>query len=67
MTPVVRGEAQSHSDVDLLVDLDPTIGFALGRFIMDLQDLLGCKVDVAEESWLHHQIKDQVLAEALPL
>jgi len=64
---VVRGEANNDSDIDLLVDFEPSIGIEIGRFIMDLQDLLGCRVDVAEESWLHHRIRDQALSEALPL
>ncbi len=31
---------------------------------MDLQDLLGCKVDVVTEKGLSHLIKDRVLMEA---
>ena len=35
--------------------------------IQDLEDLLGCRVDVVNESVLHRAIRDRVLAEALPL
>jgi predicted nucleotidyltransferase len=31
---------------------------------MDLQDLLGCKVDIVTEKGLSHFIKDQILKEA---
>jgi predicted nucleotidyltransferase len=63
-----RGEAGPESDVDLLVELEPdrTL-FDLGGFLMDLQDLLGCKVDVVTEPALHSSIRDRVLQEAVPL
>jgi hypothetical protein len=34
---------------------------------MDLQDLLGRKVDVATEKGLHWYIRDRILREAVPL
>jgi predicted nucleotidyltransferase len=34
---------------------------------MDLQDLLGCRVDVVTEDALHWYIRDRVLEEAVPL
>lgn len=34
---------------------------------MDLQDLLGCKVDVVTEKGLRERIHDRVLREAVPL
>jgi predicted nucleotidyltransferase len=65
---VARGDAGPESDVDVLVDLEPgrTL-FDLGGFQMDLQDLLGRKVDVVTESGLHWYIRDRVLKEAVPL
>jgi uncharacterized protein len=39
----------------------------LGRLTMDLQDLLGCRVDVVEPEGLHWYIRDKVLKEAVPL
>lgn len=64
----VRGESHSGSDVDVLVDLEPgrTL-FDLGAMQMDLQDLLGCRVDVLTEPALHWSIRDRVLEEAVPL
>lgn len=63
-----RGEAQSGSDVDFLVELAPGRTLLdLGALQMDLQDLLGRKVDVVEPEGLHWYIRDRVLAEAIPL
>jgi len=63
-----RGEAGPHSDVDLLVQMEP------GRSLLDhvalwqeLEDLLGCRVDVVSEKALHRLIRQQVLQEAVPL
>ena len=42
-----RGEARPHSDVDLLVDRGNIKGlFALSGFLNDLEDTLGCPVDL---------------------
>jgi predicted nucleotidyltransferase len=65
---VARGEAGPKSDVDFLVDLEPGRSlFDLGGLLMDLQDLLGCKVDVVTEKGLRPRIRDRVLREAVPL
>ena len=65
---VARGEAGPHSDVDFLVDLEPGRSLLdLGGLLMDLQDLLGRKVDVVTEKGLHWYIRDRVLQEAVPL
>jgi hypothetical protein len=34
---------------------------------MDLQDLLGCRVDVVTERGLRARLRDQVVREAVPL
>jgi uncharacterized protein len=65
---VARGEADSQSDIDLLVDLEPGRSlFDLGGLLMDLQDLLGHKVDVVTERGLRERIRARVLKEAIPL
>ena len=63
-----RGEAGPDSDLDLLIDVGPehSSWFPVG-LIQDLEDLLGCHVDVVTESALYHTIRDRVLAEARPL
>lgn len=63
-----RGEAGPDSDVDFLVDVDPTHSswFPAGLTV-DLEDLLGRSVDVATSDALHWFIRDRVLQEARPL
>ena len=64
----VRGEAGPTSDVDFLVELDADRSLLdLGALLMDLQDLLGRKVDLVTEQALHWYIRDRVLREAVPL
>ncbi len=65
---VARGEEGPDSDVDFLVELEP--GRSLldhVALLQDLEDLLGCKVDVVEPEGLHWYIRDRVLQEAVPL
>lgn len=65
---VARGEAGPESDIDLLVEMEPERSLMdLGALLMDLQEVLGRKVDVVEPEGLHWYIKDRVLAEAVPL
>jgi uncharacterized protein len=65
---VARGDADSKSDIDLLVDLEPGRNlFDLGGLLMDLQDLLGYKVDIVTERGLRERIRARVLQEAIPL
>lgn len=65
---VARAEAGRDSDVDVLVDLEPGRSlFDLGGLLMDLQDLLGCRVDVVTEQGLRPRIRERVLREAVPL
>ncbi len=65
---VARGEEGPDSDLDFLVDLEPHRNlFDLGNLVMDLQDLLGRKVDVVEPEGLHWYIRDKVLKEAVAL
>jgi len=48
--------------------LDPKRSlFDLIAIQQDLEDLLGCKVDVVTENGLSPYIRERVLAEALPL
>ncbi|WP_072016099.1 nucleotidyltransferase family protein [Leptolyngbya sp. KIOST-1] len=65
---VARGSDSASSDVDLLVDMEQ--GHSLIdriALIQDLEDLLGHPVDVATPRTLHERIRDQVMAEAVPL
>ena len=65
---VVRGEADEQSDIDLMVDFEP------GRSLLDhaglwleLQDLLGVKVDVVSRRGIKARIRERVLQEAVSL
>jgi predicted nucleotidyltransferase len=65
---VARGVADSESDIDLLVDMEPGRSlFDLGGLLMDLQDLLNCNVDVVTEDGLRDRIRVRVLKEAIAL
>ena len=65
---VARGEAKPDSDVDFLVELEPSRSL-LDRvaLIQDLEDLLGRKVDVATDRGLRQCLRDRILNEALLL
>jgi predicted nucleotidyltransferase len=63
-----RGEAGEQSDIDFLVDVGPgRTSFFPGGLLADLEELLGCKVDVVTEEGLHWYIRDRVLKEAVSL
>lgn len=65
---VARGEADALSDLDLLVEMEPGRSLLdLGGLLMDLQDLLGCRVDIVTEKGLRERIRDRVLREAVAL
>lgn len=65
---VARGEVTEDSDLDLLVKMDAGRSlFDHAALIGDLQEMLGCKVDVASERGLRARIRDRVLREATPL
>jgi len=64
----VRGEATPESDIDLLVDTGSDISswFPAG-LIIDLQELLGWRVEVVTERGLNPFLREHVLREAIPL
>lgn len=65
---VSRGEAGPNSDIDLLVDTGPvTSSWFPAGLVLDLEELLGCRVEVVTERGLNRFLRDQVLGEATPL
>ena len=64
-----RGEETQDSDVDLLVDYDASSRgvLALAAFADDVEALIGRPVDVSTPDLLRDEIRDEVLAEAVPL
>ena len=65
---VARGDFRPDSDVDFLVRLEAGRTLLdLGGLQFDLQDLLGCPVDVATESGLKASCRESVMNEARAL
>jgi uncharacterized protein len=65
---VARGEDTATSDIDLLVDLDHTVGLvSLAGLTRELRDVLGVDVDVVPASSLKPVIRRAALAEAIAL
>ncbi|MCK9502421.1 MAG: nucleotidyltransferase family protein [Lascolabacillus sp.] len=62
---VARGDESEDSDIDILVDLEKGRSLLdLSGLLIDLQKLLGRKVDVVTEKSLHWYIRDKILKEA---
>ena len=65
---VARGEADAQSDIDLLVEFEPDRSLLDHAALwLELQELLGCKVDVVSEGGVKARIRERVLGEALPV
>ena len=65
---VATGKNHPDSDVDFLVDLAPGRSlFDLGGLLMDLHNLLNCKVDVVTENGIRPRMRERILKEAIPL
>ena len=65
---VARGEAEAGSDVDLLVEFEPSahVGmFEFSRLRRELSQLLNCRVDLATPDALHKGMKEDILREAI--
>ena len=61
----VRGEADGHSDIDILVDLDYSqrIGMQFIQMKLDLEKILNSKVDLVSSNGLSKYIKPIVDSE----
>ena len=65
---VARGQADESSDIDFLVRMSPGRSlFDVGGLLMDLQDLLGKRVDIVTERGLGPRMRERVLREAIPV
>lgn len=65
---VARGEATEGSDLDLLVEMEPGRSLLdLVAIKQDLEELLGCKVDVVTEAAVSPYLRERVLNEAVSL
>ena len=65
---VARGESRPDSDVDFLVKLEEGRSILdQAAMLVDLQDLLGVKVDVVSEGGINPRMRERILKEAVPL
>jgi uncharacterized protein len=65
---VARGEARPDSDIDFLIEVGPTTTpwFPAG-LILELEELLGHRIEVVTEQSLHPALREAVLREAQPV
>jgi predicted nucleotidyltransferase len=65
---VVRGEAGLESDIDLLIEKGTTTSswFPAG-LSLELEEMLGRRVQIVTEKALNPYLRDRVLREAVPL
>lgn len=65
---VVRGEARPDSDIDLLIEKGPTTSswFPAG-LVLELEEMLGRRVEIVTEKALNPYLRDRVLREAVSL
>ena len=65
---VARGEDRPDSDVDFLVEFEPGRGLLNhAALVEELEQYLGCKVDVVSRNGLKPRIRQQVVDEAVAL
>ena len=65
---VARGDESEQSDIDLLVDLGSDVGLvALAGLAREIGEIVGVAVDVVPADSLKPRMREQVLAEAIPL
>ena len=64
----VRGDFRSESDLDFLVDMESGRSLLdLVGFWQDLEELLGCPVDVITDGGVSPYLRERIYAEAVPL
>lgn len=62
----VRGTASDESDVDFLVSLQPDRSLLdLIGLKLDLEEELGCSVDVLTDRGVHHYLRDEIVSSAV--
>ena len=65
-----RGEQTVLSDLDILVEFDPSRKVSLFDFVtleQELSDYLGIPVDLVEKSAVKPALRQRILSEAVPL
>ncbi len=65
---VARGEARPESDIDLLVTWrEGTSLLDHAALMLELESLLGRKVDIASDGWMKPAIRESVYRDAITL
>lgn len=65
---VARGDATDASDLNLIVRFDSGRSlFDHGGLLMDIQELLGAKVDILDEEGMRPRFRQHVMREAVAL
>lgn len=65
---VARGEAGPQSDLDLLVRWSDSASLLdHAALMLELEGLLGKKVDIASDGWLKPAVRDSVYRDGIPL
>lgn len=62
---VVRGDASEESDIDILVEVDPSIGLGFVSLAERLEQVLGHKVDLVSRRALKPSLWKQIEPELL--
>jgi predicted nucleotidyltransferase len=63
-----RGEAGPDSDIDLLIEKGPTTSaWFPASLALELEEVLGRRVEIVTEKALNPYLRDRVLREAVPL
>ncbi len=65
---VARGEANQHSDVDIMAEFDPAKTLSLltvVHFENQLGDLLGTRVDLSSATWMKEPVRVAALKDAI--
>jgi predicted nucleotidyltransferase len=62
---IVRGEQTARSDIDILVDVDPSIGLRFVNLAESLQEVLHCKVDLVSRRGIKPSLLKMIEAESI--
>ncbi len=63
-----RGESRPESDLDFLVEVTgPTTPWFPGGLVVELEQVLGRRVDIVEPDAIRESLRPQILQEAVPL
>jgi predicted nucleotidyltransferase len=65
---IVRRDSGPGSDIDFLIDTGPeTSSWFPAGLILDLEEILGCRVEVVTEKGLNPHLREHALHEVVPL